>query len=182
METPGSRGSNTFSRQIERRLKETNRAEQAAAFVRLAYLRRLLDMLIKQFDPSELDVSEVGRLLRDRRARRARTVVSGRSEVSSAFLTPLGSGHQALVADFEDIVANIGELSMALEGKRGERDLSDTLRDLLKLCAEAPEHAVSKVPVAGSLDDLEPVGELSEAYAHPDFSDKRPRSNPFLRK
>ena len=130
METTRRSGSMPFSRQIERRLKETNRSDQAAAFERLARLRILLDILIKRLD-------------------------------------------------FEEIVANIGEFSLDLERKTQGRDpMSDTQTDLLRLCSGPPQGT----PVAGSLDDLEPVGELSEAYAHPDFGNQRSHSSDFLRK
>jgi len=85
--------------------------------------------------------------------------------------------------DFEDIVANIGEFSLALEREIQGRDpMSDTQTDLLRLCSGPPRGTPPRVPVAGSLDDLEPVGELSEAYAHPDFGDQRSHASDFLRK
>jgi hypothetical protein len=144
METSRRSGPTSFSRRIVLRLEETNRSEEAAAFLELAGLQRLLDMLIQQLD---------------------------------------GSSERRVIVDFEHIVANIGELSLFLQRKvHGEDPMSDTQKDLLRLCSGPTPGSFERIPVADSLNDLEPVGELSEAYAHPDFSDRRSKSSEFLRK
>lgn len=178
----------TFSGQIERHLKATNRPDEAAALRQQTLLARLLNLLIVQFvSTSELRVTEIERQLRERYTRNYGRVPKGRPQ---AFLTSMGAGRQALVADFEAIASHIGELSMNLQKGRceGEGDPAEIKRLLAEFytqldedCAKPPEATRS---LAETLEDLESPGAgLSETYRHPDLFGQGPWSTrDFLRK
>jgi hypothetical protein len=177
----------SFSRQIERHLKETDRREEAAALQEQHLLTRLLDMLIVQIaSATDLRVTEIEERLRNRYIR------GGGRETSTApqaFLTPIGFGRQALIADFEAIASHVGELSMSLQKGRcdSQDDRSEIDVLLTELCANLNQSSEIR-PKAESqslketLAGLESPGELSDAYRLPNFSDRRLKSTQqFLR-
>jgi hypothetical protein len=177
----------TFSRQIERHLKETNRADEAAALKQQPLLTRLLDRLIVQFvSAPNLRMTEIEQRLRERSSAAERPEGSA----PQAFLTPIGSGQQAFIANFEAIASHIGELSMNLQKGRceNENDASEIGRLLNELCADLGRSSPTSAPagrqtLAQTLEELTSPGELSEAYRQPVFSDRRLRpTNHFLRK
>lgn len=191
METSSSFDAESLSDLIEQRLAETNRKDQAAAFMQLGILRLLLDMIGKVTNPrQEIPLAEIAHLLRQGSHRdsldlmRSRT---GNSRDADVFLALLDSTHRALVCDFDSLVDRIGEVSVVLQDlMMSESAPPRTI--FQRYCTAWPGDdtllwpMTRRVPLEGSLDDLKPVvGELSAAYRHPDFSKTRLRPKDFLR-
>jgi hypothetical protein len=180
-----------LSRLIELRLKETNRPEQAAAFVRLGILRVILDALSATVEStSEFNLAE--RLLRAGRTKkrpfgRARRYDAPHLVDKSALLTPIDSERHALVLDFDSMVNKLGELSVMLSKypASGWAPDNEIARRFCTMWETDEQHEMfpsrQRVPLQGSLEKLKPVSELSEAYQNPDFSKNRLRPTHFLR-
>jgi hypothetical protein len=192
METTRRFDAESLSRLIERRLQETNRQDQAAAFVQLGILRVLLDAISKDANPTrDLPLAEISRVLRDRPHHKHHGAVRlGRAlsdpDVPPVFLTHIDSDHQALIFDFDSVVDQIGELSVALHGLVTSESAPNTemQKRFCTLWTDDPHDILpvrQRIPLKGSLAQLKPVGELSEAYQNPDFSKNRLRPKHFLR-
>jgi hypothetical protein len=177
-----------LSRLIELRLKETNRPEQAAAFVRLGMLRVILDALSVSIEPTS-EFSLAMRLLIARHAQKGSFQHSTRIHMAdqAAFLAPIDSEHHALVFDFDSVVTKLGELAMTLtkfvhSGWAPENDVQ--MRFCTMWQGDEPYETSpvrQRIPLQGSLAKLKPVSGLSNAYEHPDFSKNRLRPTHFLR-
>jgi hypothetical protein len=176
---------------VAQRLKETNKPEQAAAFVKLRILHVLLDALSKNvlcsFDQDLIGLSEA---LSAERNRFVHLHGPMRSEESPAVLTSVDSKHQALVFDFDAVVERIGQLAMDLAKPEkvgllwlnGELEIL-RLQDTQSNHAEAaPAKVPRRRPLRGSLSKLQKVGELSKRFQRPDLSDNRLRPTHFIRK
>ena len=170
-----------LSRLIELRLKEMNRPDQAAAFVRLGFLRMMLDRL-------STTVEHTGGTYTYKIFAPNPRFAAIRPVEKSAFLTPIDSDHNALVLDFDSMVTKLGELSLVLLNRvadaRQNRECASDKRCITIWELEDPDElfaAPQRVPLQGSLAGLKPVGELSHAYSNPDFSKNRLRPTNFLR-
>ena len=183
----------SLSRLIELRLKETNRQDQAAAFVQLGILHVLLNAISKNVNLTrDLPLMEISRALRDRRNHRHQLAFRLGSKLPvpedpPVFLAHIDVGHQALVLDFDSVVDQIGELSVALyEFVISESSPNTEIQK--RFCTLWDDGLLDvmpvrqKIPLQGSLAKLKPVGELSEAYRNPDFSKNRLRPTHFLGK
>jgi hypothetical protein len=187
MTPPEPLDTDSLSRLIESRLRETDRPEQAAAFVRLGILRMILDALCEPAEPS----SAFGIAMRSLRTgtvnRRKRTQSSHLAD-GSGFLTSLDREHRALVLDFDSVVTALGELSLTLSecmasGQVSDKELQKRYCTLWDDTDESREMSPvrRRVRLQGSLDNLKPATGLSKAYENPDFSRDRLRLTDFLR-
>jgi len=181
-----------LSRLIEQRLAETHRHDQASAFLKLGALRALLDALARFATPQrDVPMAEIGRLLRERHPKKRwldphQAIVEGAS-LSRVFLTHVDADHQALVFDFDALVDQIGELSVALVTSESapNTELGRRFCTLWSDERDEPLPAPQPTPVTGSLAALKNVAELGpldEPYQRLDFSGSRLRPTDFLRK
>ena len=172
----------TLSRLVERRLTETDRKDQAAAFVRLGLLRALVDAIANFTEPRRgVPLAEIGRLLSSRDL----SPESGPEDMP-AFLMHLDSDRQALVFDFDALVNQIGELSVALQGlvTADSAPRTEIQRRLVTLWIDESQDGLpahERISLKGSLDGLKPVGQLTAPYQTADFSKTSLHPKGFLR-
>lgn len=173
---------------IEQHLRETNRSAQAEALERQPLLRVLLDTLIERIRPLATNLA-FAQIAGWNRQQPKHPVVEAleqaQSKDSLAFLT---SDHEVLVLHFHHVAERAGEIAILFDALdsphvwKYDNDLArDGAKEVMLTWLKACETVTRKrIPLAGSLEKLEPVGELSPAYRDPDLSDERLRPTDFL--
>jgi hypothetical protein len=161
-----------------RRLLERNTPEQAASFGRLLEALDSIARLFSQKGDSDIPFGNALFLSYNLSLLRTRKYQRGSNGARTAV------GQEAYERELNAIAERLGKISFALEHP-------ETVKDLPEDAAEAVEHLLkqqhvftemlARKPLRGTLDQLEPVGDLKGQYPPRDWSDDPTQPTEFLR-